>query len=120
MTGSRSFRAVVVSSSRAGCCRLRRLRRRRSRSHGHVPPDTVTVAVGSTVSTSVTNGPGSGSDWLALYASDEPEGAYMDWRYLNGATVPPSTGLTDATVNFTMPTRVSPPDRGAGQNSGAE
>ena len=32
---------------------------------------------------------------LFAQAAIAVNGAYLDWRYLNGATVPPATGLTE-------------------------
>jgi hypothetical protein len=60
------------------------------------------VAPGSTVSAVVSNGPGNPTDWVALYAADSP--AYLTWKYLNASSVsPPASGMTAATVPFTMP-----------------
>ena len=28
-----------------------------------------------------------------------PDTGYLDWRYLNGKTAPPATGLSNATLN---------------------
>jgi hypothetical protein len=61
-----------------------------------------TIAPGGTVHASIANGPGNGADWVALYATGGS--IYLDWKYLNGTRTAPATGLTAATVDFTMPT----------------
>ncbi len=66
-------------------------------------PAAVTVVAGATATVSIANGPGSSTDWVALYPAAAADGSYLDWRYLNGATVAPSAGLTEASVTFTMP-----------------
>jgi hypothetical protein len=60
-----------------------------------------TVTTGGTVTATVTNGPGNRTDWVALYPAS---GTYVDWKYLNGSQTAPATGVTEATVSFTMPT----------------
>jgi len=71
--------------------------------NGAPPAAAVTIVAGTTAAVSITSGAGSTTDWVALYAVGAADGAYLDWRYLNGATAPPATGLTDATVAFSMP-----------------
>ncbi len=66
-----------------------------------IPPSAVSVAAGATVTAGVTNGPGNRTDWVALYP--QGGGSYLDWFYLNGLKSAPATGLTTASVNFTMP-----------------
>ncbi|MBZ5556722.1 MAG: IPT/TIG domain-containing protein [Acidobacteriia bacterium] len=71
--------------------------------NGQLAPGSVTVTAGATVSVAVSNGPGSTTDWVALSGSGTSDYSYIDWRYLNGATAPPATGLTSATITFTVP-----------------
>src|SRR5438105_44271 len=63
-----------------------------------------TVGPGGTVTATAGGGPGNPMDWLALYPAGAANGAYVDWKFLNGTRVAPSVGLTAATVPFTMPT----------------
>src|SRR5207247_11379014 len=39
-----------------------------------------------------------------LYDASAQPTNYLDWQYLSGSRTPPPTGLTGATVTFTMPT----------------
>jgi hypothetical protein len=58
----------------------------------------------TTASFTVANGPGSPNDWIGWYCPyTEADAAYTDWKYLNGTKTPPATGLTAATVTFTVP-----------------
>jgi hypothetical protein len=72
-----------------------------------VPPptlsvDTTTVTPGVTVTATIANGPGNAKDWVGLY----PVGGSveLDWKFLNGARIAPATGVTGATLSFTLPT----------------
>jgi hypothetical protein len=71
--------------------------------NGSAAPAGITVTAGSTVAVSITNSPGSTTDWIAFYPMGAADGAYSDWRYFNNATAPPAVGLTNATVTFAMP-----------------
>ncbi len=71
--------------------------------NGVVPPEQAAAAAGSTLSVSVSGGPGNATDWVALATAGTADTSYLDWRYLNGATAPPSSGLTSATLAFTAP-----------------
>jgi hypothetical protein len=71
--------------------------------NGVVTPDSVTVPAGSTATVTVSNGPGNAADWVTLALAGSAETAFVDWRYLNGTTVPPANGLSTATVSFTVP-----------------
>src|SRR5207248_5950506 len=51
----------------------------------------------------VTNGPGNAHDWIAVFPSGAADTGYVDWKYLNNTRTAPATGLTNATVTFTMP-----------------
>jgi uncharacterized protein YegP (UPF0339 family) len=76
--------------------------------NGTAPPTTVQAAAGSVVSVGVTNGPGNPTDWVGFYLVGAADGSYLDWRYLNGSTVAPASGVTDATISFQVP--VAPGD----------
>ena len=67
-----------------------------------ITPSATSVAAGANLTATIANGPGNRLDWVALY----PMGSstFVDWKYLNGTSVAPATGLTGATLNFTMPT----------------
>jgi hypothetical protein len=67
-----------------------------------ITPSATSVTSGSNLSAAVANGPGNRLDWVALY----PVGsnAAVDWQYLNGTRTAPTTGVTGATLTFTMPT----------------
>jgi len=59
------------------------------------------VVAGGTVTVTVTNGPGNRTDWVGLFAEEST--TWSDWKYLNGSQSPPLTGLTDASMAFTLP-----------------
>jgi ribosomal protein L35AE/L33A len=52
----------------------------------------------------VTTGPGNPTDWVSLSLASAPDNSYVTWRYLNGTTTPPASGLTTASLQFTAPT----------------
>ena len=58
---------------------------------------------GATVTVVVANAPGFATDWIGLYSVDASDGSYLDWKFLNGTRVAPSTGVSTATLTFTMP-----------------
>jgi hypothetical protein len=60
----------------------------------------VTVAPSASVSVAVSSGPASTTDWVGLYAIG---GSLVSWNYLNGSHTAPGTGLSSATLTFTMP-----------------
>ena len=62
-----------------------------------------TVVPGGTVTATIVNGPGTAGDWVGLVGASGADGTYMDWKYLNGTQTKPGTGLTGASVTFTMP-----------------
>ena len=68
-------------------------------------PTAVVVVVGSTVSVSVTNGPGNATDWIGLYAVNASDVSYLNWRFMNNTQTAPATGQTSGTVNFPLPSR---------------
>src|SRR5947209_1035487 len=71
--------------------------------NGASPGTAITVAAGSTVSVTVTGGPGNTTDWVGLYNAGASDFSYLAGRYLNGSTTtPPATGLTTATFNFPL------------------
>jgi uncharacterized protein YegP (UPF0339 family) len=56
------------------------------------------------VSVSVTEGPANPGDWIGLYAANAPDTVFLTWRYLNGTTTLPSSGMSTATLTFGAPT----------------
>lgn len=71
--------------------------------NGATAPAGVSVSAGAAVAVTVSNGPGNTTDWVALYPVGAIDGAYVEWRYLNGSMTPPATGLTDASLTLYAP-----------------
>jgi hypothetical protein len=71
--------------------------------NGVSPPSTVSVSGGSVVTVVVSGGPGQVGDWLGLYRVGATASQWLDWKYLNGTRIVPTTGLTAATVTFALP-----------------
>jgi hypothetical protein len=69
-----------------------------------VTMNTPSVNAGGTISVTVANGPANTNDWLGLVVSTAADTAYVDWIYLNGTTTRPTTGISNATLQFTAPT----------------
>ena len=73
------------------------------------PAPTVTVSAtsvnpGSVLTVTVANGTGYANDWIGLFATGAPDSTYLAWQFLNGATTPPATGVTSATLQVIAPT----------------
>jgi RHS repeat-associated protein len=69
-----------------------------------VASPTVTVArPGWTVSIAITNGPGTATDWIGLYAVGASDYSYLDWRFMNSTQTAPASGQTSGAVNFPLP-----------------
>jgi glucose/arabinose dehydrogenase len=72
------------------------------------PPPSITVSTttatpGQTVTVTVANGPGKPLDWVGLYNASAANQTPITWVYLNGTKTAPATGMTSATLTFTMP-----------------
>lgn len=71
------------------------------------PSPTITtpasVAPGATITAQLTNGPGNTTDWMGLFAVGAADGSAIQWQYLNGTQTQPSTGISNATLQFTAP-----------------
>jgi len=67
--------------------------------------NTYYLTAGQTVFVTVANGPGNRTDWVGLALSGSPDYNFVvgKWLYLNGAKTPPLSGLTGATLAFTVP-----------------
>ncbi len=65
--------------------------------NGEAPPNGVSVVAATTVSLSISGGPGNPADWVALYPVGAADGDYLRWYYLSGTDWPPETGVTSAT-----------------------
>ena len=65
---------------------------------------TNTVAPGGTIEITVTNGPASPTDWIALSATGADDQTFLHWVYLNGTRTPPATGMGTATMQIAAPT----------------
>ena len=52
--------------------------------NGAAPSAGVTVIAGAAVSVAIAGGPGNATDWVAFFPAGAPDGAFIDWRYLNG------------------------------------
>jgi len=61
------------------------------------------VPPGGTVTVTVANGPGNATDWVGLFTTAAADTLMLDWKYLNGQKTAPATGVTTATVTFTLP-----------------
>ena len=72
--------------------------------NGVEPPNPVTVPAGSVAVVTVSSGPGNATDWVALYPAGAATSEYIDWRYLNDTAAAPATGVTAATLRFTLTT----------------
>jgi len=68
-----------------------------------VTPSAATVSAGSPIGFVVAGGPANPLDWVALYRTTTGDGAYIAWQFLNGTTMPPPTGRSGATLQFTAP-----------------
>lgn len=64
---------------------------------------TTTVTAAASIVVAVSAGPGNTTDWIGLYPAGAADGAYIDWRYLNGTTVPPAIGMADASFTVNAP-----------------
>jgi hypothetical protein len=64
---------------------------------------TPTVNSGGAITVAVANGPANTNDWIALARTTDPDSSYVAWQYLNGTTSLPTTGITNATLNFVAP-----------------
>jgi hypothetical protein len=76
--------------------------------NGALSPNPVSTPAGSVATVAISNGPGNATDWIALYPIAAADTAYLDWKYLSGSTAPPSSGLTNATIQELLP--VTPGD----------
>jgi len=70
-----------------------------------ISASSTSVQPGASVSVTVSNGPGTTTDWVGLFSSADPNDNphLISWLYLNGAQTPPSSGKTAATLTFSMP-----------------
>src|SRR5258706_14357410 len=57
-------------------------------------PDPATV--GTTLTATVTNGPGNATDWMGLFPESGDDNTFVTWCYLSGTKTPPTTALTSA------------------------
>lgn len=70
-------------------------------------PGTVSGLPGHTVSVTVTNGPATTTDWAELTTVGAADSATpFSWQYLNGTTTAPATGVSSATLTFTLPNAI--------------
>jgi glucose/arabinose dehydrogenase len=68
-----------------------------------VTPAVATVSPGAPISFTVTGGPGNTNDWVGLYPTSAPDGAFVAWQFLNGLVTLPMSGTNGATLAFTAP-----------------
>jgi Calx-beta domain-containing protein len=61
------------------------------------------VNPGDTITATLSGGPGNRLDWVTFGQVSATDSAYITWQYLNGSILPPGTGLTSATLQFTAP-----------------
>ena len=72
--------------------------------NGVVPPESLSVAGGSSLSVVLSQGPGNAGDWVGLYPGGAADSGLLAWQYLNGSTARPPTGVHTATLTFQAPT----------------
>ena len=51
----------------------------------------------------VANGPANPRDWVGLYDAAAADTAFIQWIYLNGTKTAPTSGLANASLQFTAP-----------------
>ncbi len=68
-----------------------------------VTPSATSVAPGGNVTAQVTNGPAGRMDWVGLFPVGAGATGYVDWFFLNGSKVAPSSGVATANVVFRIP-----------------
>lgn len=85
------------------------------------PPTAVSVGAGTHVTVAISDGPSNVGDWIGLYSAVATDQSPILWRYLNGTTTPPASGMSAAVLDFAVPTsagsyefRFSPPTRSIG------
>ena len=71
--------------------------------NGVTAPAVASVGAGGSIAVILSDGPGNPTDWIGLAPAGSPDSTLVDWRYLNGTTVPPGAGLTGGTVQFLAP-----------------
>jgi hypothetical protein len=71
--------------------------------NGVAAPAVAIVGAGGSVTVSLSGGPGNPTDWIGLAPQGSPDATLVDWRYLDGTTVPPANGVTSGTVQFLAP-----------------
>lgn len=71
--------------------------------NGVTAPAQASVGAGGSITVSLSGGPGNPTAWIGLAPAGSPDSTLVDWRYLNGTTVPPATGSTSGTVQFLAP-----------------
>ncbi len=62
--------------------------------------ESANLTAGGTATATIFNGPGSAGDWVGLY---DANGNCVQWQYLDGTHTLPATGVTTASVTFTLP-----------------
>ena len=73
------------------------------------PPPTIalsatTVVAGGTMTATIASGPGTASDWVALFGAERHgRRRTSNWKYLNGTRIRPASAVIGAAVAFTMP-----------------
>lgn len=75
--------------------------------NGTASPNPIGLGAGVTATVTVTNAPGNAADWVGIFpASPEIQidaNAWIDWKFLNDLRTQPLSGLTTATMTFTLP-----------------
>lgn len=72
-----------------------------------VPPATITGPANAVINTAITatigNGPANPTDWAGLFAVGAPDGAALQWQYLDGTQTLPAAGFSNASLAFVAP-----------------
>ena len=71
--------------------------------NGIAPPTSVSAAPGDTLTVQIAGGPANPTDWVALAPLGAPNSNFVSWRYLDGSSIPPSAGVSSATLSFVLP-----------------
>jgi hypothetical protein len=68
------------------------------------------IAAGSSVTVSVSSGPGNKGDWIGLFRVGAPSDGFdtLAWAFLSGTQTYPDTGMSMAKFKFVLPPHLSP------------
>jgi hypothetical protein len=73
------------------------------RVNGVLAPAAVSVSPATALTVVIDGAPANPTDWIGLYPVGASDTAYVEWQYLNGSTIAPTTGVNAATLAFFAP-----------------